>query len=295
MQTDPDKTTPGGSSSSTMLGPESLRQELLCPICYDTLQDPVILECSHNTCRGCIDRLWGGQAACSCPLCRREHPDKRYTPNHLLGALIQAYLCRMERECQFCQQQEEKLVGETPAPVSQPMQRFVTVEDAAQQYKEKLKATTVLQEHHLQGLKVLQEQQEERVLEIKAQYLTLERNISSQFTEMHHWLQQKEQGMMKELKREEEKLLEEVECTQKSFKEEIKMTEENMSHLKDRLEEQDPAIFLTKITSFVEKFCVERTLPVTAPLKGLSLGQFMGPIQYAVWKEMKSIIQPGGL
>nr|XP_033802114.1 zinc-binding protein A33-like isoform X2 [Geotrypetes seraphini] len=275
-----------------MSDPEDLRQELLCPICYDILQDPVILDCSHNTCRGCIDRLWEDQAACSCPLCRREHTDRKYTPNNLLGVLIQAYLCRVEKKCQFCPQ-EEKLVVEAQIPLmNRTTQRFVTVEDAAQQYKEKLKATIDSQQHHLQGLKVLQEEQIERDLEIKAQYLSLERNISSQFTEIHHWLQQKEQGIIKELKKEEEKLLEEIEHTQKSLKDEFQATEESMSHLRDRLEEQDPTIFLTKIKNFVEKFCAERTLPPIVPFKGLSLGQFMGPIQYAVWKEMKSIIKP---
>ncbi|XP_030066398.1 zinc-binding protein A33 isoform X2 [Microcaecilia unicolor] len=247
-------------SPSKMSDLEDLRQDLLCPICYDILKDPVILDCSHNTCRGCIDRLWEDQAVCSCPLCRREHPERKYTLNNLLGILIQAYLCRVERECQFCPQ-EEKLVVETPIPlVNRPTQRFLPVEDAAQQYK--------------------------------AQYLTLEKHISSQFTEMHHWLQQKEQGMIKELKREEKKLLEEIKHTQKSLKDEIQATEESVSHLRDRLEELDPTIFLTKIKNFVEKFCAERTLPPIAPLKGLCLGQFMGPIQYAAWKEMKSIIKP---
>jgi SWI/SNF-related matrix-associated actin-dependent regulator of chromatin subfamily A3 len=41
-----------------------------CPICLDTLKDPVITKCAHSYCTGCIERVIEGQK--KCPMCRAE-------------------------------------------------------------------------------------------------------------------------------------------------------------------------------------------------------------------------------
>jgi SWI/SNF-related matrix-associated actin-dependent regulator of chromatin subfamily A3 len=41
-----------------------------CPICLDTLKDPVITKCAHTYCTGCIERVIEGQK--KCPMCRAE-------------------------------------------------------------------------------------------------------------------------------------------------------------------------------------------------------------------------------
>jgi SWI/SNF-related matrix-associated actin-dependent regulator of chromatin subfamily A3 len=41
-----------------------------CPICLDTLRDPVITKCAHSYCTACIERVIEGQK--KCPMCRAE-------------------------------------------------------------------------------------------------------------------------------------------------------------------------------------------------------------------------------
>jgi SWI/SNF-related matrix-associated actin-dependent regulator of chromatin subfamily A3 len=41
-----------------------------CPICLDTMRDPVITKCAHSYCTGCIERVIEGQK--KCPMCRAE-------------------------------------------------------------------------------------------------------------------------------------------------------------------------------------------------------------------------------
>jgi SWI/SNF-related matrix-associated actin-dependent regulator of chromatin subfamily A3 len=41
-----------------------------CPICLDTLKDPVITKCAHSYCASCIERVIEGQK--KCPMCRAE-------------------------------------------------------------------------------------------------------------------------------------------------------------------------------------------------------------------------------
>ncbi|MGH0166211.1 UNVERIFIED_CONTAM: hypothetical protein FKN15_050559 [Acipenser sinensis] len=53
-----------------------LQKELICAICLDFFDDPVILQCGHNFCRDCILIHWqengsNGQGY-KCPECRRE-------------------------------------------------------------------------------------------------------------------------------------------------------------------------------------------------------------------------------
>ena len=44
-----------------------------CPVCIDTLKDPIITACAHHFCRDCIVRVIETQH--KCPMCRAELPD----------------------------------------------------------------------------------------------------------------------------------------------------------------------------------------------------------------------------
>ncbi len=51
-----------------------LQKELVCSICLDYFDDPVILKCGHNFCRMCILMHWeengGDDVGYQCPECR---------------------------------------------------------------------------------------------------------------------------------------------------------------------------------------------------------------------------------
>ncbi|GAA6102713.1 E3 ubiquitin-protein ligase TRIM47 isoform X1 [Tachysurus ichikawai] len=51
-----------------------LQKELVCAICLDYFDDPVILKCGHNFCRMCILMHWeengGDDIGYQCPECR---------------------------------------------------------------------------------------------------------------------------------------------------------------------------------------------------------------------------------
>ncbi|MGH0174902.1 UNVERIFIED_CONTAM: hypothetical protein FKN15_072670 [Acipenser sinensis] len=69
-----------------------LQKELICAICLDFFDDPVILQCGHNFCRDCILIHWqengsNGQGY-KCPECRRSFPSMSFTKNYLVRNLV---------------------------------------------------------------------------------------------------------------------------------------------------------------------------------------------------------------
>ncbi|NWS80765.1 A33 protein, partial [Toxostoma redivivum] len=67
----------------------SLREELTCAICCDLFSEPVMLDCMHHFCRGCIQEYWDRCAhGPSCPQCRRRFPSPAFRTHYLLSGLV---------------------------------------------------------------------------------------------------------------------------------------------------------------------------------------------------------------
>ncbi|KAH1182632.1 hypothetical protein KIL84_004124 [Mauremys mutica] len=67
------------------LGLEGLEGEFLCWLCLGYFEEPVIIHCGHNFCRGCITRCWEQfRDTFPCPQCGAESPEIRLRPNRQL-------------------------------------------------------------------------------------------------------------------------------------------------------------------------------------------------------------------
>ncbi|XP_060112589.1 zinc-binding protein A33-like [Heteronotia binoei] len=300
------------------IGMEDLAENLSCSICLELFSEPVILECGHNFCQVCITRYWeeipanGGEDAPlpTCPECRREIPGGKFTANRLLGQLAQKAMeslsAHASDEDAELDGNEEEVQGDLifcmeDGCLARPLQpehwghQCLPLDETVEHYKEILIVSQALLESKVQAAKSLQEQSTQKIPEITAQRVRLEQHLSAQFLELHQWLQEKEAAMRREIRREEELLLSELETNQRNGQEQVRVAEEHVAKIQAQLEkQQDPEMFLKNIKSFVEKYCPSEEKGSNLPVvfRDFNLGQFKGPIQYTVWREMLLALRP---
>ncbi|XP_015279148.1 PREDICTED: E3 ubiquitin-protein ligase TRIM39-like [Gekko japonicus] len=208
---------------------EELFDETTCLICLDYFKDPVIIECGHNFCRACITQYWGeSNRAVSCPYCRETIQQRIVRPNRQLANVVEIVKKHEEgkgekRKREVCERHQEPLklfCRDDEVPICVVCDRskehrghnIATVEDVAQEYKEKIKAHVKSLEKD-RGNFVDQQVAEDLESQEHLKRLTGEKQkIRSAFQQMHKtlekdehfWLAQLDELEMKLLKKQEE-------------------------------------------------------------------------------------------
>ncbi|XP_043942061.1 zinc-binding protein A33-like [Protopterus annectens] len=286
-------------------------EEFNCSVCLELLNVPVILVCGHNFCRSCIDRVWETMKQPFCPYCRQECTGKIYAVNRQLANAIKRvkiqcqeegpdphqkdHLCMEHKlKLELCCEEDECLVCSLCVP-EHPGHTFFTVQKAFGMYKDKL--TTSLS-HQQSGLKHFEEikcQQEMKISEITDDARSLQLHVTSEFAKLHQFLKEKEENLIQQLKEEETGILKKMEENLTKIKENINAFQESVSNIQLQLQQQDALAFLKEIKSPIlrlSKDQKETDVPNIVAQK-MSLGVYKGPLQYGIWKEMKSILNPG--
>ncbi|XP_078422948.1 zinc-binding protein A33-like isoform X2 [Cetorhinus maximus] len=295
----------------------ALTEDLTCSICLSLFVEPVRLDCDHNFCKSCIQKCWENQSeVVSCPECRAVFPQKCYKSARVLANLCEKTRqldLKLDREAvgSHCEEHDEKLklfceddlslicviCRDSPAHSEHS---FLPVGDAVKKYKE------------LTG--------------------TLEQHISKQFAKIHQYLQDKETCLIEELRMQREEDFQLMETNLAVIDEELKPLEEDISNLQAVIDQQDNIIFLKEMKRLPERCLgnegeegsdvddaddedddenddddddeseesgsegsgsgSEEHDEDTVGFNVLTLGEFRGPLLYAIWKEMKEIISP---
>ncbi|XP_043942082.1 zinc-binding protein A33-like [Protopterus annectens] len=288
-------------------------EEFICPICHELLNVPVMLECGHDFCKSCIDRVWDNENKPSCPECREEFTARKYAVNRLLANAIK----KMQIQCQMgegsdlqqkkgdelCREHEEnlKLLCEDDASLACLMcvpehrgHNFLPLQKAVNKYKDNLVTSLSQLQSKLKGYNEKKCQQEMKISEVTASARSLQLHITSEFAKLHELLQHKEDKLIQQLKEEETGILKQMEENLRKIKGAISAIQKSISNIQVQLQQQDELTFLKEIKTFLEGFSKhqEESESQSVVDHNLSLGVYRGPLQYAVWKEMKSILYP---
>ncbi|KAM8846149.1 zinc-binding protein A33 [Synchiropus picturatus] len=119
----------------------------------------------------------------------------------------------------------------------------------------------------------------------------LEREIRAEFRNLHRFLDEEEEKDLQRLERERQKLLKLLKEREKKIAEQGRQLETAIAVLNDKLAEEDSPRMLKEIQDLLKR-CQVRFNPPAEVDSDVRSGQFVGPIQYRVWKHMKSCLYP---
>uniref|UniRef100_UPI00398E4C51 nuclear factor 7, brain-like n=1 Tax=Pristiophorus japonicus TaxID=55135 RepID=UPI00398E4C51 len=293
--------------ASTQPAAESLADELICPVCLDLFRDPVTLECGHNFCRSCITQCCEKTETNSCPECREQFPEINLRVNRALANLAEKvrnlkldpekkeskHRCEEHQEelTLFCETDKKLICVRCLVAKDQrghKSHNFMEIDEAAQMYRDKLKSSLESATKRKDSAQDTARQQEQQISGVREQSSSLQTRITSEFAKMHQILTEKEQRLISDLREEEGKILKSMEENLRGIQQELDCAEKEILKLQRQMEKQDNVKFLKDEVNHVSKNNALRSL-----VSGeLSLGTFKGPLQYTVWKEMRSSIIP---
>ncbi|XP_069840718.1 nuclear factor 7, brain-like [Dendropsophus ebraccatus] len=291
-------------------------EELTCLLCSELFKDPVMVECGHNFCRNCIDKAWNGQESFTCPDCKEVITDKRYTTNRALANLVKktvgttaapAKPTEKPKPAENCPEHDERLKlyckddGTLSCVICRDSLKhashnFLPILDAVGVYKAELSAIVAPLEEALKVTEQLTTQQGEKVEQHKKNISEFRDHIVSEFEKLQAFLKEREEKLLEQLKEQGESLLKEMEANMVKMQENQDNIKETITMANERVNDTDSISFLTDIKSFIEK-CQEQQKEVMSSgnsllSKDLCQGTFRGPIQYTLWKQMKSFVVP---
>ncbi|XP_078272063.1 zinc-binding protein A33-like [Rhinoraja longicauda] len=239
---------------------ESLRQELICPVCLDIFTDPVSLQCGHNFCRSCITQSWDKDGRNSCPECRAEFADRTLIVNWALSNLAEKThklnLNPKEKESKLhCEkhQEELKLLCETDKILvcvicrdarEHREHRCIPVEEAVENYKAQIKSSLESLKKKNSEIQEMEQLQKIKISGVREQSRSLQSHITSEFTKMRQILAEEEQRLLNDLREAEAKSLDIMETNLQAIQEKLNSMQEKLTKMQERMDQKDSVILL---------------------------------------------------
>ncbi|XP_030053006.1 nuclear factor 7, brain-like [Microcaecilia unicolor] len=283
--------------------PGSLATDLRCFLCSFTFTEPVELSrCQHFYCRECISQYWQ-EKGLRCPECGTDCEGESLRINPLLCRLVEYLRCqgrvvetsgpackehgkRLER---YCITDSELICLDCRDSRKHLYHEVLNNQDAAQEFKERLKESVKELEGKVQHQNSLKEQCEALQEKITKRSEELEAHVKHSFGKLRALLQEEEDALLQELQQEQEKLQRIMEKRIERLCHSLEVLKDGMQEVQKQLEEEDTHTFLQNLKETLARVnpeieAVDKTPPV------LSGEKYTGPIQFWIWKKMFQIL-----
>lgn len=282
----------------------SIKEELLCAVCYDPFRDAVTLRCGHNFCRECVTRCWEVQTTPTCPVCKDRVAPADLRTNHTLNNLVEKLLredseggryaghrsprfCRAHRGqlSLFCIEDKELLCCSCQADPRHLGHRVQAVKDTAHDFRAKCRNMEHSLREKAKAFWAMRRSYEAIAKHNQVEATWLERRIRQEFEKLREFLRGEEQAIldvMAEEARQKQHLVEEK-------MKQLKKDTETLAHEIERLQmemKEDDISFLMKHKSRKRRlFCTMEPEPVQ-PGMLINVCKYLDSLQYRVWKKM---------
>ncbi|XP_039373555.1 E3 ubiquitin-protein ligase TRIM39-like [Mauremys reevesii] len=241
---------------------ESLQEEATCPICLEYFQDPVTIYCGHNFCRACITQCWERpDTDVSCPQCRETVQQGNLRPNRQLANVVEiakrlslqaAKGAGQERVCGehqetlklFCEEDQTSVCVVCHLSRAHRAHRVVPIEEAAQEYQEKLQGALGPLRKELEVALALMSKEEKKTTEWQGKVKNRREMIAGEFNKLHTLLREEEQLLLQSLEEEERETLQRLRENVTKLSQQSSSLQQLITELEEKC--QQPVVELLK-------------------------------------------------
>ncbi|KAI2666994.1 Nuclear factor 7, ovary [Labeo rohita] len=280
--------------------------EFSCPVCCEIFKDPVVLSCSHNVCKECLQQFWRTKETQECPVCRRRSSNDQPPCNFALQNLCELFLKERKERCsaeseEICNLHSEKLklfCLEDKQPVcsvcvnsqQHVSHTFRPISEVVPSCKEELNTALKTLQKSLKHKEKIKGEFEKTAQHIKSQAEHTEHQIKQQFEKLHQFLRDEEEATITALREEEEQKKQMI----KEKLEEINRHISALSHTIKDMEEMMKAsdiCFLKEFPVSMERVQISQPDPQTPSGALIHVPCYLGNLPFRVWKKMQDIVQ----
>ncbi|NXA16595.1 TRI35 protein, partial [Sapayoa aenigma] len=298
---------PSSSSSSSA---SCLKEELLCPICYEPFREAVTLCCGHNFCKGCVSKSWENRLH-SCPVCKETSSFDDLRVNHTLNNLVEmilreegrrkaggAALCPLHQEESkfFCLEDKELACFSCRSSKQHDGHKMRPVRETAADFRAKLANMESSLRDKAKDFGAVRRSYESISKHNQTEAARLERQVKREFGKLHEFLWNEEMALLAQLHEESRRKQSLIQGKMKQLEEESQALLGEARQLQADLKEDDFTFLMVKPRR--DPFpCLWNVIACTAeepeavPLGMLlDVPKYLGSLQYNVWKKMLDII-----
>ncbi|XP_005998221.2 zinc-binding protein A33-like [Latimeria chalumnae] len=296
---------------------ETAGSDVCCSICRDSYKDPVILGCSHSFCRACISWVWEKtEVGLSCPQCRRVFSDRNLRKNFALAKIVESFkktdlkaeAFQQSRKSEkseeteefYCEEHEEKLKlfceedQELACVVcgtsrSHKSHNLLPIKEAFQVYKEKLEESMRDLQSELKEAYECGEEGDKETQKFQEKTSCLKEQLREDFSKLHDFLYKEEENLREKMKIQETEILKKLEENGVKTTQQISRLEQSISEIQKRLNSQRVEELLKDIKAALTGVKMKFEKPKKIDVD-LCEGEFIGPLQYRVWRRMREVM-----
>ncbi|XP_029452829.1 E3 ubiquitin-protein ligase TRIM39-like [Rhinatrema bivittatum] len=204
---------------------ESLKVVGACSFCLDYFKNPVTIDCGHNFCLSCITYYWQRvDTKFLCPQCKETSKQGTLMPNKQLANVIEiakmlSQCSKRQHEDHLCEEHKKELklfCSEDRRPIcvacddgsqDHKCHTVIPIEEAAQEYKEKIKFHMDLLRKQLDEILIYKSSEQMKAELLKRETDIKKQKIMSEFQELHQFLNEEQQILLSRLEEEEKEFL----------------------------------------------------------------------------------------